>query len=47
MIDVEPEDFIAGRINTTNKSIWVHIPGKHKTRDAAWDALDAMLATRH
>lgn len=26
---------------------WLLIPGKHRNRDAAWDALESMLATRH
>jgi len=26
---------------------WVSIPGKHRNRDAAWDALDRMMAARH
>jgi len=26
---------------------WLHIPGKHSNRDAAWDALEDMTATRH
>jgi hypothetical protein len=28
-------------------SAWVRIPGKHRDRDAAWDALEGMMATRH
>jgi hypothetical protein len=26
---------------------WVRIPGKHRNQDAAWDALEALAATRH
>jgi hypothetical protein len=26
---------------------WVLIPGKHSGLDAAWDALENMIATRH
>jgi hypothetical protein len=26
---------------------WVRIPGKHRSWDAAWDALEDMMATRH
>jgi hypothetical protein len=25
----------------------VRIPGKHRNKEAAWDALDALMATRH
>jgi hypothetical protein len=31
----------------TAREAWVHIPGKHRNKDAAWDALEDMLATRH
>jgi hypothetical protein len=46
MIDVDPDDFIARRANTT-KERWVRIPGKHRTWEAARDALEDLLATRH
>lgn len=26
---------------------WVRIPGKHRNRDAAWGAFQAMMTTRH
>jgi hypothetical protein len=26
---------------------WFRIPGKHRNKDAAWDALENMIATRH
>ena len=29
------------------ETCWVVIPGKHRTREAAWAALEDMLATRH
>lgn len=29
------------------REAWVRVPGKHRNRDAAWDALENMLATRH
>jgi hypothetical protein len=32
---------------TAREQTWVRIPGKHRDRDAACDALDDMLATRH
>jgi hypothetical protein len=28
-------------------SAWVRIPGKHRSRDEAFDALEAMMAMRH
>ena len=31
----------------TAREAWVRIPGKHRNRDAAWDALEEILATRH
>jgi hypothetical protein len=47
MIDVHPDDFIAHRANPKEPGRWVRIPGKHRHRDAAWDALEDMLETRH
>jgi hypothetical protein len=45
MIDVDPDreqdNYRLGRV------VRVRIPGKHQNRDAAWDALDEMMATRH
>jgi hypothetical protein len=29
------------------RQCWVRIPGKHRSRSAAWDVLDNMMATRH
>lgn len=44
MVDVDPDEFA----NTpTARQRWLIIPGKHRDRDAAWDALDEMFATRH
>ena len=31
----------------TAREVYVRIPGKHRNRDAAWNALEDMLATRH
>jgi hypothetical protein len=31
----------------TAREAFVRIPGKHRNRDAAWDALEEILATRH
>jgi hypothetical protein len=43
MIDVHPDELK----HRLYKSALVRIPGKHRNRDAAWDALENMLATRH
>lgn len=31
----------------TAEQRWFRIPGKHANKEAAWDALDALLQTRH
>jgi hypothetical protein len=46
MIDAVPDEFVAGHENC-RRHCWVRIPGKHRTRDAAWDAIDELMATRH
>jgi hypothetical protein len=43
MIDVDPDEMQ----HCPCKSAFFCIPGKHRNRDAAWDALEDMLATRH
>jgi hypothetical protein len=45
LIDVDPEDYRAKY--RSPHSCWVRIAGKHKSRNAAWDALEGMMATRH
>ena len=47
MIDVDPDDFIHRRRELRSDCCWVRIPGKHRNRDAAWDVLEEMMATRH
>ena len=48
MIDVPPDDFRERRPGALRaRECWVRIPGKHKNRDAAWDTLEDMMATRH
>jgi hypothetical protein len=42
---VHPKDYRSGDRRARQR--WFLIPGKHKTQDAAWDVLDAMMATRH
>lgn len=31
----------------TAREAWVRVPGKHRNHDAAWDAFQDMMATRH
>jgi len=31
----------------TAREAWVRVPGKHRNKEAAWDALENMIATRH
>jgi hypothetical protein len=48
LIDVDPDDFVNHRPGThSTRHRWFRIPGKHATREAAWDALDDAMATRH
>jgi hypothetical protein len=42
---VHPKDYRPG--TRTARQHWVRIPGKHKNWDAAWNALEDMIATRH
>jgi hypothetical protein len=42
---VDPKDYRPGPRKV--RQCWVRIPGKHRNRDAAWDALDNALSTRH
>jgi hypothetical protein len=43
-IDADPDDYRAYRIHTVRQA-WVRIPGKYRNRDAACDALEAMIAS--
>ena len=45
VVDVHPRDFPT--LFYAARQGWVRIPGKHRNRDAAWDALENMIATRH
>jgi hypothetical protein len=50
MVDVDPEDprdYIPPPGGTARRERWMIIPGKHRNRDAAWDALEDMMTTRH
>ena len=46
MIDAHPDDFKTYRVLTV-RQCWVCIPGKHRNRATARDALEDMIATRH
>ena len=46
MVDVDPVSERADR-SQTPRQVWVHIPGKHGSRDAACVALEELMATRH
>jgi hypothetical protein len=43
---VDPNDYRPDGSRTAREA-WVRIPGKHRNREAAWDALQNMIATRH
>jgi hypothetical protein len=43
MIDVDPDEFGSRRA----RQVFVRIPRKHRNRDAALDALEDLVATRH
>jgi hypothetical protein len=47
--DVDPDcdDLKWWRRDRINSSTFVRIPGKHETLEAACDAFEAMIATRH
>jgi hypothetical protein len=44
MVDVHPDEYRLGR---KARAAWVRVPGKHRNRDTAWDALQDMMETRH
>jgi hypothetical protein len=47
MLDVDPDDPKTSAFDRLSAhECWVRIPGKHSERDAAWDALEDMMATR-
>ena len=47
MIDVHPDVLKCPSGVPRAQEAWVRIPGKHRTWEAAWDALEEMIATRH
>jgi hypothetical protein len=42
---VHPKEYRPGERTACQR--WVRIPGKHRNRDAAWNALEEIIATRH
>jgi hypothetical protein len=44
MVDVHPDDL---KNFTCARQRWFNIPGKHRNRDDACDALEDMMTTRH
>ena len=42
---VHPKDYLPEK--RIARQCWVEIPGKHRNRDAAWDALQDVIVTRH
>jgi hypothetical protein len=42
---VHPKEYRPGQRKVQQR--WVRIPGKHRSRNSAWDALENMMATRH
>jgi hypothetical protein len=46
MIDIEPEIFKSCAWVKARSALF-RIPGKHRNRDLAWDALEEVIATRH
>lgn len=42
---IDPREYRPG--SRTAREAYVRVPGKHRNKEAAWDALQEMLATRH
>jgi hypothetical protein len=42
---VDPKEYRPGLRKAQQR--WLHVPGKHRSRKAAWDALENMIAARH
>jgi hypothetical protein len=45
LLYVDPKKYRPGQRKAQQR--WVRIPGKHRNRDAAWEAFENMMATRH
>jgi hypothetical protein len=47
MIDVHPNEYRLGGFRKAREA-WVRLPGRHRSRDAAWAALvEDVMTTRH
>jgi hypothetical protein len=42
---VHPKEYRPG--DRAARQRWFNIPGKHRNKDAAWEALEDMMTTRH
>lgn len=42
VIDVDPDN-----LKNCSHHGWFRVPGKHRSRDAAWGAFEEIMATRH
>jgi hypothetical protein len=45
LLYVHPKDYRPGERKAQQR--WVRVPGKHRNKDAAWDAVEGMMVTRH
>jgi hypothetical protein len=45
MLYIDPREYRPG--TRTAHEGWLRIPGRHRTKRAAWNALQDMIATRH
>jgi hypothetical protein len=45
LLYLHPKDYQLGEFKAQQR--WLRIPGKHRNKDGAWDALEDMMATRH
>jgi hypothetical protein len=43
---VHPDEYTPDGSRTAREA-WLRIPGKHRNQEAAWDALQDLLETRH
>jgi hypothetical protein len=49
IINVHPDELKHSLCKTAflYREAWVRVPGEHRNADAAWDALEGFVATRH
>jgi hypothetical protein len=47
LLYVHPDEYRPDPNGRVVREAWLRIPGKFRNKDAAWDALEDMLATRH